>query len=93
MFVQHLDSVSSSINIGTTVTPSTVIGTVGYSGLGAPSYTHLHYGFCLELDFESEMNSSNHFERCLFVDPLMFHNNMVFYEAINGLSRFLLPVT
>ena len=32
-------------------------------------------------------------ESCLFVDPLMFHNNMVFYEAINGLSRFLLPVT
>lgn len=93
MFVQHLDSVSSSINFGTTVTPSTVIGTVGYSGLGAPSYTHLHYGFCLESDFESEMNSSNHFERCLFVDSLMFHNNMVFYEAINGLSRFLLPVT
>ncbi len=92
MFVQHLNYVNSSINVGTTVTPSTVIGQVGYSGLSGDSNTHLHYGYCLKSDFDNDNISSNHYERCNFVDPLMFHNNTLFYETISSPQYYLIQI-
>ena len=92
MFVQHLDYVNSSINVGTTVTPSTVIGQVGYSGLSGAGNTHLHYGYCLKSDFDNDNTSNNHYERCNYVDPLMFHNNTSFYETIGSTQYYLIQI-
>lgn len=41
----HLNTILSSINLGTPINKSEQIGTVGFSGLGDPNKTHIHYGF------------------------------------------------